>query len=280
MNRIPVEIDLNEWEKFGGGVTADSYYKKDDDTIMLKLYADFLPVDEGYRELTTSENIASLGITIAKPIQYVKAGNQYGAIFERVKDKRSFGRIIADEPERIDEIARRFADMLNNLHSIPCNTELFPSMADVIEKNIKSCKYINESQREKALEALYSVPKATTCLHGDSHIGNAIMAEGKEPMFIDFSDFSYGNPIFDLGTLYYTTHLGDEARTMEIYHTHVEQMLEFWESFVKYFFEGEGLEEVNKKILPFAGFRVIIIINKHNEVLPVWAAMIKEAFGE
>jgi len=280
MNRIPVEIDLNEWEKFGGGVTADSYYKKDDDSIMLKLYADFLPADEGYKELVTSENVAALGITIAKPMQYVKVGNQYGAIFERVKGKRSLARIIADEPERTDEIARLFADMLKSLHSTPCNTDVFPCIVDVIEKNIKECQFISQSQREKALETLYSVPKTTTCIHGDCHIGNVITADGKKTMFIDLPDFSYGNPMFDLGTLYYTTHLDDEERTMNIFHTNTKQMLEFWEAFVKYRFDGEDLEKANKRIMPFAAFRVIIIMNKHNAVMPVWAAITKEAFGE
>jgi len=280
MNHIPVEINLNEWEKFGGGVAADSYYKKDDDSVMLKLYADNLPANEGYKELVTSENVAALGITTAKALQYVKAGNQYGAIFERVKDKKSLARIIADEPERTDEIAKLFADMIKDPHSTTCNTEVFSDMASIVEKNIKECKLISESQREKALELLYSVPKATTCIHGDCHIGNVIMVDGKEPMFIDLSDFGYGNPMFDFGTLYYTTHLGDDARTMSIFHTHTEHMLELWEDIVKYCFDGESLEDVNKKVLPFAGFRVIIIVNKNNKLIPIWEEIINAAFGE
>ncbi len=31
-------IKVNEWEEFGGGFLCKSFYKKDDDTVKLKLY--------------------------------------------------------------------------------------------------------------------------------------------------------------------------------------------------------------------------------------------------
>ena len=44
------------------------------------------------------------------PLEYVTDGQRYGMIVERIQGKESFGRIIADHPERLEELAGMTAD--------------------------------------------------------------------------------------------------------------------------------------------------------------------------
>ncbi|MBQ2209560.1 MAG: hypothetical protein II404_06305 [Prevotella sp.] len=46
-----------------------------------------------------------MGIPSAESLEYVTDGQRYGMIVERIQGKESFGRIIADHPERLEELA-------------------------------------------------------------------------------------------------------------------------------------------------------------------------------
>ena len=280
MNITPIEIDINEWECFGGGFMAESFYKKDDDHIMLKLYAPSVPGVEVYDELCISEKISKLGLPIAVPVSYAKSGDRYGAVFERIKNKRSIARIIADEPERVDEMGKLFADMLKMLHSTECDTKLFPDMQALCLKEVLQSPFITETQRSKAVYFLSSLPKNTGCVHGDCHLGNIVINKEQGPIFIDLADFSYGNPLFDLGTSYFMAQLIPDEMCFNLFHVHLDVMNDFWQSVVKYYFPGERLEDVNESLKPFAGFRAVHLASKSVKSDAVLERVFVQAFGE
>jgi len=280
MNRTPVEIDIREWEKFGGGFVADSFYKKDDDTVMMKLCTENIPPHVPYQELCVSENVAKLGLPTAKAIEYIKTGNRYGAVFERIQGKRSIARILGDEPERADEMGKLFAGLLKRLHTTECDTEVFFDLQSACLKKVQQCAFLSDTQKDNAIGILSNLPKKTTCLHGDCHLGNVILASGREPMFIDLGDFSYGNPLFDLGTSYFMAECIPDGMCLNLYHIHLDVMHEFWESFVKNYFPGESLEEVNEKCRPFAGFQAVHFSSLNGKSDDILDYVFTKAFGK
>ena len=248
MNKIPRKIDLDEWIKFGGGYTADSFYHKTDDSLMMKLYAPFMRPEEGLHELEISEAIAQINISIPKPIEYVTTGTQYGAVFERLVGKRSIARIVADEPERLDEMAHIFAIEAKKLHSTKCPKELFTPEDELILSTLEESRFLGDEVIAKAKNLVKNTPQGDTCLHGDFHIGNMLIVKDK-PIFIDLGDFSYGNPYYDLGEMYFQTK-GDPDTCFRLFHISRDTVEEFWNRFLGYYFDNEF--DANKELIPYA----------------------------
>lgn len=254
MNRQATLINLNDWEEFGGGFTAKSYYHKTDDSVMMKLYAPFMPPEEGYNELCCAEEVYKMGIPTAKSLEYVTDGTRFGAIFERVKNKKSIARLLADDPEHLDSYAKILATELKKLHSMKCTSDYFPDVAERMISNISKAEFIPKKDRDQAIDIIRNTPKCNTCLHGDMHIGNMIIADDK-PLFIDLGDFAWGNPLFDLGQLFFSSHSVDEKITMNLYHITTETYKRFWDKFAEYYFED--LTDLDAKLLPYKYLTVV-----------------------
>lgn len=249
MNSTPELIQLKDWNEFGGGFTASSYYHNTDNSIMMKLYANFMPPEEALVELEFSERVAALGFTIAKPLKYVKAEDgRFGAVFERLQNKKSFARIVADEPERLDEMAKIFAEVAKKIHSTPCNTEAFKSAEERTLEAVNAAKFLPQTLVDNIKKVLAEVPKTTTCLHGDFHIGNFLMV-GDTPYLIDLGDFCYGNPMYDLGMFRFQWACSNDETCNHLYHINVDTMHKFWDKFLENYTDCP--QDIEEKIKPY-----------------------------
>ena len=104
-----------------------------------------------------------------------------------------------------------------------------------------------------------SIPPATTCLHGDLHIGN-ILDSSFGNLWIDLADFSYGNPLFDFGMMYLVCRCNPDDLTKKLYHIDNAAMLKFWEMFACEYFGAdtpEKLAKVENKLRPFAALKML-----------------------
>ena len=264
MNTIPTQISLDDWEKFGGGFTADSFYHKTDNSIMMKLYAAFMGSKDPLTELELAEEVVSLGIPTAKPLEYVQAGDRFGSVFERLVGKRSIARILADEPERLDEMAHVFATEIKKLHSTECDTTRFSSAKKTMKGKIEASSVLSAEVKEKAIKVIDGAGDFTTCLHGDCHIGNMLIVNNK-PYFIDLGDFAYGDPMFDLGLLLFQAEPENEAMSEELYHISLSRFREFWDRFKVYYFDNpDGIEE---KLMPYVGLTAALYVAKIGHVI-------------
>ena len=135
------------------------------------------------REFRISKAVYDAGILCPKPIRLVTDGEHFGAEYEVIANKRSFTRIISQEPEQLEPLTLKFAQLGRQLHSIPANTDVFPDMKDVIRPWIEKSACITEPYRGRLLQTLDGIPSPKTCLHGDFHIGN-IITNGEK----DYSD--------------------------------------------------------------------------------------------
>ncbi|MCR5710147.1 MAG: TIGR02172 family protein [Bacteroidales bacterium] len=271
----PEPIDLADYEVSGDGYTAVSYNHKDGKRMM-KLYAGYMPHSVPERELAMSWAIMDLGIRIPKAYRLVTDGKRVGVEFERIQDKRSFARAISQEPSTLDEYVADFAAQCRELHSTPCNTSVFSSVKEHFGSAIEASRDFDAAQKARMRAWLASTPDATTCLHGDMHIGNIIRARGLD-YWIDLSDFRYGHPYFDMGMLYFVciSNPSDEIADRLFHLTHA-QMLRVWGVFVRnYFGPDADISDVNRTIEPYAALYMIHFANRES-MLPHWLPVIEK----
>ena len=259
-------INLDEYIQSGEGGTALSYSHKDGKTLA-KLFMKGMGAETAEREFMVNKIVYEMGIPTPKPLRLVTDGTRFGAEYELIPNKRSFARILSQEPEQLESLSLRFAAMAQEIHRTPVDTTRLPSMKNLIREQIVRYKEIPEDVREKALQFLEAVPDSPTCLHGDLHIGNVI-TDGERTLWIDVGDFAYGVPEWDLGMMYYASNYMSEPRALSIFHLPIEVLKQHWAVFAKAYYGTTNQEELRKKeqaLFPFFAVKMLHVISKiHN----------------
>ena len=237
------QIDLTEWIKFGEGGFGESYNHAADPDIMLKLYIANRPQELAAQEFERASAVCEMGVTTPRPLELVECGGRSGIIFERLKGKKSFSRLVADDPEHLEEYIAEFAGAALRLHSTPCNKSVFSSQKDLIYKAIEDCSLMPPEHRAAFLKAVSELPDALTCLHGDFHIGNAVRSEGRT-CFIDLGDFAYGDPRLDISEFKLPVFLLNEERSQEIFHMSKDLLVRCWKTFLKHYYGARSDEQI------------------------------------
>ena len=195
-------IDLKDYELSGGGKLGESYIKKDDPDILLKLYSAELE-KMGLDEYEKACKVYNLGLPCPEPGQVVRtADNRVGIQFKRIHGKLSYARALSIHPELMDQYALEFADLCKKLHSTTPPPGLFPTFKDQSKQYIRENPFLTDQERDGMIRFIDTLPDADTALHGDLHIGNVIFDEEGRKYLIDLSEFSTGSPLFDLGIIY------------------------------------------------------------------------------
>lgn len=258
--RKPKKLDLSKYEGFGAGFLSSAYNSKDGDS-MLKVYNGRVP----QRLVAQEKNVARAALLLGIPTPLVGSlysDGEYTAVdFERIEGKVSFSRAIANNPEKLEEITIRFAQICKKLHSTECNTSLFNDRTIYFRQAVINDAEYTDEEKAKALAFLDSVPRATTCLHGDLQPSNVIMTP-KGDMFIDMGDFGYGNPLLDVAMLYFQACANTEKIINNIFHLTKLQMEQLWEVFVREYFGAdtrEKAEEVDRMMRPYAALYMIYL---------------------
>lgn len=252
----PVQINLNDYVRSGEGFTAESYNSLDGKT-MVKLYNDFVPEEVPFREQRVVRTLMSMGVQTPEVGRIVSDGKRLGVEFKLISPKKSFARAIADEPERTEEFAVRFARAARKLHSTPCDTTVFSNVKDFFNQKISINKYFTDEEKKRMHGFVNSIPSAQTCLHGDLHFGNMI-TDGITDYWIDMADFRYGNPVFDLAMLYHIARNNTEEFNMPNYHTSQDNIIRFWEAFAReYFGDSADLKVIEGQLKPVAAVYMV-----------------------
>lgn len=271
------EISLENWIKEGSGFTADSYRNKEDESLLLKLFNG--PEVEAFaaQEYRLAADVASLGIPTPKLYEMVSADGRTGILYERILHKKSFGVLCSENPGRIPEYARIFAEQSRMLHQTKCDTSRFPNEKNVMRELVNR-SFVREEIKTFLNNLLDRTPDAETCLHGDLQTGNIVMGwckgyEGREqkpgeadkPYFIDLGTFAYGCPLFDVASLYMSTQVYQhEEINAEILHMTTEQLEAFWHAYAPCYIgsaEAENLRQFEDSVAPYAMFIMILIMS-------------------
>lgn len=256
----PKMINIAEWELFGEGGVGQAYIRKDDDSILLKLNYETWPLQKAEAEYKQSKAVCDLGLPCPAIYDLVTDGKRFGYTTERINGKVSLSRMIAAEPKRMHEFAEMFAKRAKELHTKQCNTEAFPSTLQLQKDILDKCTIFPDKLRAE-LESTYAAfdQSATTCLHGDFHMGNMIVAGGKE-YWIDLGTFSYGDPLIDLGNLYMIGYYIPTRMAENLFHMKIGTYRKFMKEFFKCYFGDDLSDETMLRIRNSARFRCALAV--------------------
>ena len=224
-------INLNDYVQTGEGGTSLTYTHKTRPT-MAKLFNLANEAEIAEREFLTARVVFEMGIPTPEPLRLVTDGNRRGVEYELISNKRSFTRIISQEPERLEEISLVFTRMARELHAKKADTSRFTSIKESLRRFYQEKgDRVTEEYKERALSFIDKAPDADTCLHGDLHIGNVI-TDGRRNVWIDLGQFSYGVPEWDLGWMWTICNRLDGQRSDFILHLTPETLKAHWNIFL------------------------------------------------
>ena len=192
-------ISVEGCEVIGEGANGKVYRVDQDNVVKTYKNADALADIQHEREVARLALI--LGVPTAISYDVVKVGDSYGSVFELL-NSRSFAKILAEEPEKMDWCVKEYVDLIKKLHAIDVPEGKLPSRKTYIfEKydRMKSC--LPDAAAEKLRTLLEGIPEQNTMLHGDYHTKNIVLA-GDEVLLIDMDTLSVGHPILELAQMY------------------------------------------------------------------------------
>lgn len=263
-------------------------YRIDDETI-IKVYKGEDAIQRIEDEKKKAKAAFVSGIPTAISYDIVKVGDDYGAVFELLKAK-TFNELIENNEEPIEDIVKKYAGLLKEVHSTRITPGTLPSCRgryldhlEVIKKHLSDEEY---SGLEKLLTAL---KERDNVVHGDIQMKNVMLtAEG--PMLIDMDTLSLGDPVFDLAGLFvtYQEFEEDEAdNSMNFLGLSNETVDLIWKLIMTNYFDDltdDERKSQEDKIRLLAAIRFLYIIEssdlKNNELAPIRIKHTKEHIDE
>ena len=261
-----VQIDLSAWHQTGEGGTAVTYKHKSRNSLA-KLYNPGFEADMAREEFNTAKAVYDMGVPTPEPIGLVTDGQRLGAEYEFIPGKRSFARILSEEPQREAEIAKAFAQAGKRLHSTHADTSRISSIKDILKAFYLKGDCVSEEYAQRALAFLDKAPEADTCLHGDFHIGN-IITDGRRTLWIDIGQFCHGVPQWDLGWFWTMSHNLGDRRADFLLHLTQQALTSFWDAFLPAYLEttdSQAISDYTREILPFYAVRVPYMFRLNNQ---------------
>lgn len=250
-------INLGDYIQSGEGGTALAYASKDGKTLA-KLYNPGFEADMAREEFIAACNVFEMGIPTPKPYRLITDGKRVGAEYELIKGKRSFARIISQEPQRLEELSLEFAQMARKLHDTKADVTKMKSVKQMLKDFYQQKDIVPEYYKRRALEFIDSTPDSTNCVHGDLQIGN-IISDGKRTLWIDVGGFGYGTPEWDLAFTFDVTNCLNAVKADHLFHLKPDTLLEHWNIFISAYLgtsDPQRVEEAVRRINPYAAARL------------------------
>ena len=217
-----------------GGV--GTVFRLDDDTI-IKVFREGTTMEEILKEITMSKEAFVMGMPTAISFDVVKVGSQYGLVYELLH-AQTLSACLKQAPERIDELARKYADLFRQMHDIrvPANSCVPDALEHERNQVMHIRRYFPQEKIDLLLQLLDTVPASNSLLHLDLQAKN-VMIQNDELMLIDMGEVGYGHPVLDLAHAYSSmvTLVGDYEKIIGIPR---ELGVELWKRAIDYYFEG------------------------------------------
>jgi len=270
-------INLDDYIQTGEGGTAITYNHRNGRTLA-KLFTPGYAAETARREFLVNRLVFDMGLPTPEPIRLITDGTRYGAEYELIVGKRSFTRIISQEPGQLEPLSLLFARLSRELHATKADTARLPDMRSLVRDAVVRFESLPQNLKVLLLDALDALPSADTCLHGDLHIGN-IITDGKRNLWIDVGDFAYGRPEWDLAMMYYAEKHISEERAQSIFHLGLDTLAKHWDVFSKAYWNTENPEELEahvKGLGPYISLKLTYVLCKlHDRKGPVSEGLLK-----
>lgn len=194
------QVSIDGCEMIGRGGNG-AVYRLDQETI-LKLYNEGTSLEKIALEKKYATAAFTAGLPCAIAYDTVRAGSQYGIVFELL-NAVTVGKAVSQDPGLIPEMGKSMGLLLKQLHTTEMPAGVLPKMTDKAAAWIDYLeeKYLDHADAELMRSVLAAIPEQNTLVHADFHEGN-VMLQGDELILIDLDDISTGNPLFDLAAHY------------------------------------------------------------------------------
>lgn len=258
-------IDKQQWtclNKEGDAGSGLIYINPEEPDVILKTSrrAEEASRDNIVKEFYTAKAVYDLGISTPKMVEIVKIDQQYGIKSQYIKKKVSFARLAGENPDSIDSLAARMAELGHQLHATEAlGSEWIPSMKEWMLQAVTSTLMIEGKSKEAMVAFVKGLEDAPTLLHGKFNFTNLIVEDGT-PYWIDLDRAAHGLPMFDLGHFYlYCHYFAKQERVNNIAHMSEEQILQFWNRFAFHYNGPDGLDRFEAQCKRYAGLALIMI---------------------
>ncbi len=192
-------VSVEGCEEIGRGANGTIYRIDQDNVVKVYNNADALADIQHEREVAKLALI--LGIPTAISYDVVKVGSSYGSVFELL-NARSFSKILANEPEKMDWCVKEYVTMLKRIHGTLVPRGKLPDMKETALVWARFVKdYLPEDAGSKLLSLVEAVPRDDHMIHGDYHTKN-LELQNDEVLLIDMDTLAVGHPVFELASMY------------------------------------------------------------------------------
>ena len=192
-------VSIEGCEVIGEGANGKVYRIDRDNVVKAYKNADALSEIQHEREVARLALI--LGVPTAISYDVVRVGDSYGSVFELL-DCRSFAKILAEEPEKLDWCVEAYVGLLKKIHGIAVPEGKLPPISQTARWwASRVCTDLPGQYGEKLSRLIEGIPERDTMIHGDYHTKNIVLA-GDEVLLIDMDTLSVGHPIYELAQMY------------------------------------------------------------------------------
>lgn len=266
------EIDISKARTIGSG-RSSTVYRIENETIV-KLYTDGVPLEKIKQELYLAKEAFLAGIPTPLSYDLVKCGDAYGVVFEMLDHADTVGHTLTENPDRFDEIMKKFVDAFRIVHHVKLHgtegiesvKKTWESWADGMQAN--GSYTAEETAALKKMIA--AVPDRDTMVHCDFHAGN-VMYQNGEIVVIDMADIGYGHPVFDFAAGAFHARYSDSPTRQKVHGMDQENMLRFWDTLLSLYFDVKDkadLAGIKEIFDAFGLLRGALFPMKHIQISP------------
>ena len=192
-------VSVEGCEEIGRGANGTIYRIDQDNVVKVYNNADALADIQHEREVAKLALV--LGIPTAISYDVVKVGESYGSVFELL-NARSFSKILATEPEKMDWCVDEYVKMLKTIHGTLVPKGKLPDMKETAVGWARfMLDYLPEEAGKKLVALVEAVPYDDHMIHGDYHTKN-LELQNDEVLIIDMDTLAVGHPIFELASMF------------------------------------------------------------------------------
>ena len=193
-------LSVEGCEIIGAGANGTVY--RIDPEIVVKVYLnpDALPEIKRERELARTAFISGVPTAIPYDVVRIQEGG-FGSVYELL-NAYSFARLLHRGEKSLEELVERSVALLKLIHSRTVAAGSMPDMRLVALDWASFLKdYLPPELADKLYSLIEAVPENLHLVHGDYHVKN-VMDQNGESILIDLDTLSYGNPVFELGSMF------------------------------------------------------------------------------
>ena len=259
-------VSIEGLPQVGTGLSS-KVYRIDSETI-IKVYDEKVPMYKITREIDLAKKAFVAGLPTAISYDLVSCGNGYGVVFEMIADAVTVGDALsANGGENFNEIMKKFAALMKLMHETETTPEHgFPSIKGTWFDWAEGMKkYYTAAEFEMLEKVISTVPERNTIVHCDFHAGNTLYQNG-EVVVIDMADVGYAHPIFDFAAGAFHALVSDRVNIQKSLSLSQENILRFWDSLLKNYFQTEKIDELKETFKAFAYLREALFPMKHVQI--------------